>query len=71
MTLGKFVIKVDGVNDLTREIRIWDPVKKKFYDFETWRMNNEIILVPKLEREEADTITAGDRPEKEGGCSAW
>lgn len=71
MTLGKFVIKVDGVNDLTREIKVWDPSKEKFYDFDVWRMNNEIIIVPKLSTEEIDAVTASNKPETEGGCSAW
>lgn len=72
MTLGKFVIKVDGVNDLTREIKVWDPIEKKEYDCTVWVVEDTIYIVPKLSVDEIEIHFKNvDEPKEGGVCSAW
>lgn len=72
MTLGKFIIKVDGVNELDREVKVWNPENRKEYDCDIWRVNKTIYIVPKLSEDEVDSILEDTPVEgKEGGCHTW
>lgn len=72
MKLKDFVVKIDGINDLTRTISVWNPIERKEYDCDVWVVRDTIYIVPKLSVDEIEMHLKNiDEPEEEGGCHCY